>query len=229
MTETTPATRRIKIWDLPLRFFHWALLACVLGAIVSVNLADQLGDAMEWHKRFGFGVLTLLIFRLLWGFIGGRHARFASFVRSPGVIIDYLRHMKDHKGPSIGHNPLGALSVLAMLAVLLFQAGSGLFITDEIMMEGPLFKHISEGTAHLLGELHEANAGILITLIGLHLAAIVFYRLVKRDNLIPPMITGNKDVPAETLIPETRGGSIWLGLLAFMLSAAAVWVLVTQS
>ena len=120
MNDTQAATRKIRLWDLPLRLFHWSLLVCVAGAVATAEL-----DAMDWHPRFGYAILALLLFRLIWGFVGSTHARFASFVRGPGTVLAYLHSMKDNKGPSIGHNPLGALSVLALLATLLFQAISG--------------------------------------------------------------------------------------------------------
>lgn len=225
MTDTKTATRRIKLWDLPLRLFHWALLICVAGAIASI----EIGENVEVHQYFGYSVLALLLFRVIWGLVGGEHARFARFVRGPGGVLNYLKHMKDHKGPSIGHNPLGALSVLGMLAALLFQAISGLFLTDEIMFEAPLFKYISGATASLLAEIHEANAAIIFILIGLHIAAILFYRFVKRENLVTPMITGNKEVPADLPEHNASGGSAWLGLLIFGAVAASVWFLVTSA
>lgn len=223
MTETK-TTRRIKLWDLPLRLFHWGLLICVAGAIASI----EIGENVEVHQYFGYAILSLLIFRVIWGVVGGRHARFASFIRGPGTVFNYLKRMKEHKGPSIGHNPLGALSVLGMLAALLVQATSGLFLTDEIMFEAPLFKYISGATASLLAEIHETNAAIIFTLIGLHLAAILFYRFIKRENLITPMLTGNKEVPAELPEQDASGGSAWLGLLVFGVAAGAVWFVVTR-
>ena len=230
MSDTTSKLRKIRLWDLPLRLFHWSLLLLVSGAIASAELADTITGAMDWHPRFGYAILALLVFRLIWGFVGSTHARFANFVRGPAAIIDYLKHMKDAKGPSIGHNPLGALSVLALLAILLFQAISGLFLNDEdFSLEGPLFKHVSGAVSHAFRELHEANAAIIFTLIGLHITAILFYRFIKRDNLVTPMLTGNKEIPVEQPEASASGGSAWLGLLIFGIAASAVWFLVTQA
>lgn len=217
------AVRKIRLWDLPLRLFHWSLLICVAGAIASIKI----GDNIDVHQYFGYAVLGLLIFRLIWGFVGGEHARFASFVRGPGQVIAYLKQMKSQHGPSIGHNPLGAISVLGMLAALLFQATSGLFLSDEIMFEAPLFKHISGSLASGLAEAHEINSNIIILLIALHLLAIFFYRFIRRENLITPMLSGNKEVPAESALSDARGGSIWLGLIVFALAAAGVWALIS--
>lgn len=222
MTKT--ASRRIKVWDLPLRLFHWSLLVCVVGAIASI----EIGDNIDVHQYFGYAVLSLLIFRLLWGLVGGEHARFGNFVRGPAAILAYLKNMRAQHGPSVGHNPLGALSVLAMLGVLLFQAVSGLFLSDEIMFEGPLFKYVSGEVAGWLAEAHEANAALIFALIGLHLAAIAFYRLVKRENLITPMITGRKEIPADTELQDARGGRVLPGLILLAMAAGATWFVVTR-
>jgi cytochrome b len=227
MSTTPSPSRKIQVWDLPLRLFHWLLVISITGAILSVELADYFASGMEWHKRFGMAALSLLVFRVIWGFIGGTHARFSSFVRGPASVITYLKAMKDHHGPAIGHNPLGALSVLALILSLGFQATSGLFITDEVMLEGPLFKYVSESTAHLLGELHEANAGLIFALIGLHIAAILYYRFIKRDNLITPMLTGNKEIPAEYPAEDAKGGHAVLGILVFVIVAALVGYIAT--
>jgi cytochrome b len=230
MSENNPTSiRKIRLWDLPLRLFHWALLLCVTGAIASAELADEIAGAMDWHPRFGYAILGLLIFRLIWGFVGSEHARFTRFVRGPAAILEYLRGMKDATGPSIGHNPLGALSVLALLATLLFQAGSGLFLNDDdFAIEGPLYKHVSESVVHVLRKLHETNAGLIFALIGLHLCAILFYRFIKRENLVTPMLTGNKEIPAEAPDYDAQGGSNLLGLGVFALAAGLVWFVVTK-
>ncbi|MDQ7989242.1 MAG: cytochrome b/b6 domain-containing protein [Candidatus Dactylopiibacterium sp.] len=220
MNQVAPL-QRIRVWDLPLRLFHWALLVCVTGAVLAIEVFDNI----DWHQRFGFGVLALVIFRILWGFVGGRHARFASFVRGPGTMLAYLRSSVAH---GVGHNPLGAVSVLALLLVLALQAGSGLFMTDEIFFEAPLFKYVSGATASLLGSLHEINVNVLYALVALHVAAILFYRFVKRNNLVTPMITGSKAVTAEEATHADTGGAAWLGLVVFALAAAVVWYIATR-
>jgi cytochrome b len=239
MNETSPAepnaggstkSRKLQVWDLPLRLFHWTLLVLVAGAILSVELGDTLSGAMEWHPRFGYAILALLVFRLIWGLLGGTHARFINFVRGPRSVLDYLRNLKSRSVPTIGHNPLGAWSVLALLASLLFQVGSGLFLNDEdVYIEAPLFKYVSNDVVHTLRKLHEANASLLFVLIGLHICAIVYYRFVKRDNLITPMVTGKKVVNADLPVEDARGGNGWLGLGIFAVVAVAVYVFVTQA
>jgi len=228
-SQSISAERKLKVWDLPLRLFHWLLLALVTCTILSVELGDVVDGAMNWHPRLGYAVLGLLVFRLIWGFVGGTHARFASFVRGPGTIIEYLRNLKSKAGPAIGHNPLGALSVLALLASLLFQAVSGLFLNDEdFFIEGPLFKHVGSDLVHTLRQAHEYNATLLFILIGLHIAAIVFYRVVKRDNLVLPMITGSKRVSGELVAEDAKGGAFWLGIVVAAVAGVAVYLLVTR-
>lgn len=230
LQASQPEDRKLRVWDLPLRLFHWVLLLVVACAILSVELGDVVDGAMDWHPRLGYMVLGLLVFRLIWGFVGGTHARFASFVRGPGAILAYLRSLKEKADPTIGHNPLGALSVLALLLSLGFQALSGLFLNDEdFFIEGPLYKHVGSDLVHTLREAHEYNATLLFILIGLHIAAILFYRVIKKDNLILPMVTGSKRVPAAVAAGDARGGSFWLGLVVAAVAAVAVYLLVTQA
>lgn len=228
MNNRPVQSRTIRVWDLPLRLFHWSLAICVSGAILSAKLSSEFADGMAWHKRFGIAVLTLLVFRLIWGFTGSTHARFSSFLPTPRKVLTYLKDLRSHAGPVIGHNPLGALSVFAVLGVCLFQATSGLFITDEISLEGPLYKHISNALASALGEVHETMGNLLIPLLFLHLAAIFFYRFAKRENLIAPMLTGKKEIPSTHPASDAEGGSAALGLMAFAVAALIVWYVVTQ-
>jgi cytochrome b len=173
---------KIRVWDLPTRLFHWTLAALVIASFVSVKTGN-----MDWHGRLGYAVLALLLFRLVWGFASGGYSRFTAFVRGPGSVMAYLRGASH--GP--GHNPLGALSVLAMLAALLFQASSGLFTNDDIAFEGPLSRHISNALSSLLTTWHRRNENILIALVVVHVAAIVYYRLRLKRDLIGPMLTGD--------------------------------------
>lgn len=181
---------KVRIWDLPTRLFHWLLVVAVSGALVSQYLG---GTAMAWHFRFGYLALTLVGFRVIWGLIGSRHARFASFVRGPKAILHYLRGGATSDNAEPGHNPLGALSVLAMLGVIGLQAGSGLFASDDIAAQGPLAKWINQGLSEQIGWLHvEYGAKLIYGLICLHLAAIAYHRLRHHVNLVWPMISGDK-------------------------------------
>ena len=184
-------SQTVRIWDLPTRLFHWVLALCVVVAIVSAKVG---GNAMTLHFYMGYSVLTLLLFRLIWGVVGGRWSRFVSFVPSPVRTWRYLRDTLAGTAPaSPGHNPLGAWSVLALLGLLGLQVGTGLFSQDEQGHYGPLNILVNTDLAEGLTELHkEMGESVLILLIGLHLAAIAFYKWVKRQDLIRPMIDGNK-------------------------------------
>ena len=223
----------IRIWDLPIRLFHWLLVACIIGSVITVNIG---GNAMQWHAYCGYSILTLLIFRVLWGFLGSTHARFSHFIPNRVRLLNYLQG----KSPKVlGHNPLGALSVLALLASLLFQAVTGLFADDEIAFQGPLVKYVSESITGIFSELHEANAGVIYTLIGLHLAAIFYYQKIKGENLVKPMLVGDKEIdPSEEanyaptdLGQASQDGGLQRGFALLLLSLIAVGVgyLITSS
>jgi hypothetical protein len=223
----------IRVWDLPLRLFHWLLVLCIIGSIVSVNLG---GNAMEWHAYFGYSILTLLIFRIVWGFIGSTHARFISFSPNPKSILNYLQG----KAPRVlGHNPIGALSVFALLLVLSIQVITGLFSDDEIAFQGPLAKYVSNSLVSIFSEIHESNQVVIYTLIAIHIAAIIYYKKFKGEDLITPMISGDKEIdPSEeaNYLPSDLGraskdGALQRGIALVLLSLIAVVVgyLITSS
>lgn len=228
-----PAERQaIPVWDLPTRLFHWSLALLVAFSGISGELAEDLGSSvMDWHKWSGYAILALLIFRLAWGFVGGTYARFASFVRGPGAVLGYMGDLAARLGgpPHVGHNPLGGWSVVLLLACLAVQAGTGLFISDEDLgVEGPLAKLVSNRTADRLSDLHEGNFAVLLTLVAIHLAAIAFYRFAKGENLVRPMVTGRKHLPASMASAAARGGSALLGLVVLAIAATLVWYLVNR-
>lgn len=212
----------VRIWDLPLRLFHWSLVPLVVFSVVTAKLG---GNWMDWHMRSGYAVLTLLVFRLLWGFAGPRYALFAQFVRGPRAVLAYLRAARGAGQQHAGHNPLGAWSVLALLAALLVQAGTGLFANDEIATEGPLSKLVSGATASLMTRIHSLNQNVIYALVALHLAAIAYYFFAKRENLVAPMITGDKrGISAEPAQDDAlmRARAAVLALLAAGLVAYVV-------
>ena len=217
--------RRVRVWDLPTRLFHWALLICIIGSLVSVKIG---GNAIAWHFRFGFAILTLVAFRVVWGFIGSRYARFSSFPPNPLAAFRYLGGHSQH---TPGHNPLGAFSVYALLAALAFQAGTGLFANDSIMWDGPLKALVSGETSDLLTTLHRLNRFVLIGLILVHVGAIVFYSRVKKERLVGPMVTGDRDYPPGAPPPAPALDNMGLrvkALLVLALCGAAVGFMVTQ-
>ena len=192
----------IRVWDLPIRLFHWLLVLCIAGSLISVNLG---GNAIEWHAYFGYSILTLLIFRFIWGFIGSKHARFSSFIPTRRAILEYLQGRTVRV---LGHNPIGALSVFALLFVLSVQVITGLFVDDEIAFQGPLAKYVPNFIVSFLSEIHEGNQVIIYTLIAIHISAIWFYKKFKGENLIKPMLTGDKEIdPSEeaSYLPSDLG------------------------
>ena len=213
---TASSAVRVKVWDLPTRLFHWLLAVLVLALAVSGELG-----MLDLHMTLGPAALALVLFRLIWGVVGSDTARFSHFVRGPRGVLAYLAAARRGAAHGVGHNPLGAFSVIALLAMVSLQALSGLFTTDDIATDGPLAHLMATKTVSLLSSIHRIGFKALLALIGAHLAAVAFYRLIKRDDLITPMITGEKLVPALSAPPRLR--SPWLALAALVLAAAAVW------
>lgn len=221
-----PQEREVPVWDLGVRFFHWALLILVVTSFVTVKIG---GNALTYHAWSGYAILTLLLFRITWGFVGGTQARFISFIKGPAACIGYLKGMfkRDRHETTLGHNAVGGLSVLAMLLALLFQAVSGLFVNDDIAFEGPLYKWAGKELSDQLMSLHKLNEKVIIALVILHLSAIAFYFFYHRENLVKPMITGVKRVTVN--VAESRHGSAVLAIVLVALSAGGVYFLVNAA
>jgi len=231
--QATPVTpvpgeqAKVLIWDLPVRVMHWGLALSVLGAWLTRELP---GDWFKWHTAFGYAVLVLTVTRILWGWVGTRHARFANFVRGPRAIVAYLRgdwHPATD-GRAAGHNPLGALMIVAFLAMLLAQAVSGLFANDQVLETGPLFGYVDSGTSDRLTTLHKQLFDGLLVAIVVHVAAALFYLWYRRENLILPMITGRK--PAAGLAagaPIERSRVALALLIAAAVAAVLGWLVQT--
>jgi cytochrome b len=216
--SNAPPTAPVRVWDFPTRAFHWTLAATVVGSVVSAKIG---GNAMAWHFRFGYVVLALLAFRILWGLVGGRWSRFASFIYAPATLLRYLR---GRAGPDeqldVGHSPVASLSVFALLVVLLVQLCTGLVADDEIFNLGPLNRFVSTDTGLLATSWHkQAGQWLVIGLVGLHVAAVLLYLLVRKNNLVSAMVSGDKllppGTPASTDNLRTRS-------LALVLAAASV-------
>jgi len=206
------------VWDLPTRLFHWALALTVLG-LLSTGLAGW----MEWHFRLGYGALALMVFRVLWGFVGGRWSRFGAFLYAPATLRAYLRG-QGRPHDDVGHSPLGALSVWAMLLLLLAQVASGLVSDNEVDAAGPLASYASSALVEGASKWHVVwgKYGI-ITLLVLHVAAILFYARVRRRPLIRAMLDGDKQLPAATPASRDDGASRSLALLLFAACVALAW------
>jgi cytochrome b len=203
------------VWDLPVRITHWLLVVCVAGCWATHYAGVEW---FEWHRRLGYGALVLVAFRIVWGFVGTRHARFANFLRGPRAIVAYLRSGRE----TTGHNPLGALGVVALLGLLGSQAATGLFANDEIMNAGPFYGWIAPESSNRLTSLHRANSDWLLAMIALHVLAVGWYALVRRRALLRAMLTGRKD---ERLVPVAEaisGSRLPLALLIVAALAGAL-------
>jgi cytochrome b len=219
----TPLVPR-RVWDLPTRVFHWLLAATIVGSVVSAKIG---GNAMAWHLRFGYLVFALLLFRLLWGLVGGHWSRFASFLHPPSRVIAYLRGERGPQGLwAVGHSPLGALSVFALLAILSVQVATGLVADDEIATTGPLYAYVSGATSAAATGWHKGAGQVTIfVLVGLHLAAIAHYDLWRRERLTRAMWRGDKPLPATLPASRDTAGTRAAALALFAACVALVaWV-----
>lgn len=192
---------RVRVWDLPTRLVHWALAVLVVVAWLTG------GEQMNIHRYAGYGILGLVVFRLYWGVAGGSTARFSQFVKGPGAVLAYVRGWRGASA-SFGHNPLGALSVLLLILLLISQLGLGLFAVDVDGLEsGPLARFVDFETGRKAADLHELNFRLLQAAVALHLAAIAVYAVFKRRNLVKPMVTGQDATPG--LEGELRPAPLW--------------------
>lgn len=216
----TQVTAPVRVWDVPVRLFHWLLVLLIIVMFVTGKLG---GNWLEWHKRAGFSVLGLITFRILWGFIGSHHARFVNFLRGPEAVLAYIKCATRKDSPHhVGHNPLGALSVVTMLGVLLLQALMGLFANDDLMLEGPFAHLVSKAVSDQMTTLHKLNSTLILILIGVHLAAVAFAFFYKKENLVKAMVTGDKMLPASA---ATAPRPAWLAWVVGVCVAVATYAL----
>ncbi len=214
---------RMKIWDVPVRATHWALVALIVFSWWS---GKEGGNVMTYHMWSGYTILTLVIFRVLWGFLGSSTARFSSFVRGPRAVGRYAATMF-RRGMSgyPGHNPVGGWSVVLMLLSMALQASTGLFANDDIMTEGPLVRYVSKALSDTLTSVHYYNFYVLLALVGMHVAAVVFYLVYKSENLVTAMITGMKHV-ARPVSANARIAGIGRAAATLAVAAAVVYSIV---
>ncbi|ODU70696.1 MAG: hypothetical protein ABT11_06295 [Novosphingobium sp. SCN 66-18] len=211
---------KVRLWDAPVRLFHWSVVA-LFGALWWSGENGRI----DLHKTIGLVMLGLVVFRVLWGFLGGSTARFGSFVKGPGTVLAYLRASREGKAPTIvGHNPLGGWSVLVLLGLLALQVGLGLIAQDtDAVASGPLNHFVSYDTGDAAGEAHEVVFNILLLFVALHVAAVLFYLFVKRDNLIHPMLSGHKAFTQA--VEQPTFAPAWRLILSVILAAAfAGWI-----
>lgn len=206
----------LQIWDLSTRVFHWVLVVSV-GFLI---FTGKTGNLFDWHQTAGIVVLALLLYRLIWGVFGSTTARFSDFIYSPFKVFAYARNMFSRQAePHAGHNPVGGLMVVVMLGLLLFQGITGLFSTDDVLVEGKLYGWVDEDTAEWLTGLHHESAELLIPVLVLHILAIVFYRIYKKHDLLKPMITGRAEFaekPSKLLIMKPAVAGIVLLIVSYL-------------
>jgi len=226
-TNTSTTSQPVKIWDVPTRLFHWTL---VLG-IAFMWFSGEMEDTsvwMPWHMSTGIFILALVLFRIVWGVIGSDTDRFNHFLKSPRHALSHLGDLKgSNTAYHMGHNPLGAWMVIALLATVLAQAMTGLFASDDIMFEGPLYHLVSESTSGKLTGLHHLIFNFILALAFFHVAAIFYYRIKKRTNLVKAMVTGCADWPDCQPLDESaktaKFASPWLALVVFIVIYAGVY------
>lgn len=216
--------RRIRVWDLPTRIFHWALAALVVFSFTTGRIG---GGWMEWHLKSGYAILTLLTFRLSWGVAGSHTARFATFLRGPRAAWAYARETLASRHPaSLGHNPLGGWMVMLMLAILILQAATGLFADDDISTQGPLAAKVSNAWVARMTTIHKYNEWAVVAAAMLHVIAIAAYRWGFKEDLLSPMLHGWKTLPVEMSPPEPVRVSSLLALSLAAIAAVFVYWLV---
>jgi len=216
-----PGLRPVLVWDMPTRLFHWLVVVLVAAAYVTWRL-----NWMDWHVRLGETLLALVFFRLLWGCFGSETARFRSFLASPAAAFRHLRHVfRRETDLQVGHNPAGGWMVLLLLALLLGETLSGLYLNNDIADEGPFTEWVSAPIANAITALHAILWDALLAAVALHVLVIALYAVVKGHNLLRPMLTGRKYLPARIAAP--RLAPAMLALLLLLVSAAAAALLAT--
>jgi cytochrome b len=222
-----PEEKLVRIWDAPVRLFHWLL---VLLFCFMFFTGKSGSEWLTWHVRAGYVVFALVIFRVLWGFSGSTHARFASFLAGPKACIECLQHlMKRSPLPYAGHNPLGGWMVLVLLLSLAFQVSTGLFSNDDLLFEGPLASLVSKAMSDRLTGWHVWNFNLLLVLAGLHILAVLYHWLFMKENLIGAMFTGMKRMPAGPAGSiGARFTSSWLALVLLAVAALTVYLVIKR-
>lgn len=217
----------VKVWDAPVRLCHWAL---VLLFAFMLFTGKMKGDWMAWHMRAGYAILALVLFRVLWGFAGSTHARFSSFLKGPAAGIAFARKLVARApAPSAGHNPLGGWMVVVLLLALLFQAGTGLFANDDILIEGPLANLVSKVWSDQITIWHYWNVNLLLLLVAVHVIAVFYHAGFMKEDLIGAMFTGTKRLPRpEAAAAGGRFVSPWLALALLAVAALAVFLIVKR-
>jgi cytochrome b len=214
------------VWDLPLRVFHWLFVATIFGSWFTIEQGY-----IENHMLLGYFALSLVIFRILWGFFGTKHSKFIEFIPTPKKLINYILAVKQGKSPYVpGHNPLGSLMVIVMILLVCLQAISGLFIDDDIFSSGPYYGALGSSVGNIMSFIHHNFFDFMLIAIGFHIFAIAFYWKVKKQNLVLPMITGKKSseiIKEEDKIPHSK--IILAIILALLVATFVYWLVVINA
>lgn len=219
MMSESPSS--IRVWDIPTRLFHWGIVILLAFQWFSIEIMD---DWMDYHELGGYALLTLILFRILWGFWGTLYARFSDFLHAPKHILTYIKtiHLADSR-PYAGHNPMGGIAVVVLLTLLLLQAVSGLFMTDDIFFYGPYYSAVNDEIQKLMSRLHNLTFDVLLWFIGIHIATIAYYELFKKQRLIKAMFTGEKHGVTGDSINKQK---VMLAVIVLALCVAGVYGLV---
>lgn len=219
-TDTAVGRSRVAVWDLPVRVVHWWIVALLVGLIVTGRLG---GDWLLWHMRFGQAMLALVAFRVIWGFVGSRNARFTSFLYRPSHVLRYARSLFRAHELHATHNPLGGWMVVLLLAALLAQATMGLFTSNDILWGGPLSERVTKATSDAISAVHRRFWWVIVVLSSIHIGAVLTYLALLKDNLIIPMVTGHKHLPEGVASPEDAAASTAKAIVLLLLCGLAVW------
>jgi cytochrome b len=212
----------VQVWDTPTRLFHWTIVV-----LLCTSWLSQSRGWMELHFLSGYSIITLLLFRLAWGFVGSDTARFSGFLKSPLAALRHLARLhRREPDTEIGHNAAGGWMVLLMLVLLAVQAATGLCANDDVAAEGPLFKYVGKDRSDWLSHIHAVNFKLIQIAVAAHIAAIIIYAMVKRHDLVRPMITGMKQLPDAVRPPAIAHPA--RALVIFAIAAGAVGYLVTS-
>jgi cytochrome b len=211
---------KVRAWDLPTRVFHWTLVTLIILAPVTANIDDPLKTA---HKAVGYAILIVVLWRVLWGFLGGSTSRFRLFFPWPWKVIPYLLAvMRGGKSEFLGHNPLGSVMVMLLLAAAAAQGIAGLFTSDDIVTAGPLYPLASTSWNKMMAVYHESGFIVILSLVALHVLANLLYSAFSKVNLIGAMISGKKPALIYADLQESSPGSVVLAIALLGVSAAAV-------
>jgi cytochrome b len=222
--EMQDSERRVEVRDLPVRLFHWSLVVLIA---FSWWAADQGGNWMWYHLWSGYAILTLIVFRIAWGFLGSTHARFGDFLHGPRATLDFIKSLPRRETVDYaGYNPPGGIMILLLLLCVLVQALTGLFANDDIVTEGPLFHWVSKETSDLLTTLHKYGFDVLLVLIAVHICAQIFYLVYKSTDLVTPMLTGTRKRGGSIGREEGRAANLGLAAAVLLAAALAVYLLV---